>query len=158
MENPFKGLTKRDALYIAGGVASLVALAIALGGFKNRFAAGSGTITDVPQDASAGVGGFSSPGYSNYNMPPINPVQLGPSPDDNPNADCGCNSPASMGCAGPSQLDDGSANMPLAQLLSYYQSINPVYIQAQQAQLATYNAYFAMGESYSAGGSPVAVS
>lgn len=157
MENPFKGLTKRDALYIAGGVASLIALAIALGGFKNRLAAGSGAITDAPQDASVGVGGFSSPGYSNYNMPPITPVQLGPSPDDNPNADCGCQSPTMMGCAGPSQLDDGSANMPLSQLLSFYQSINPVFQQAQQAQLQTYAAYFAEGESYSKGGTPVAI-
>jgi hypothetical protein len=157
MENPFKNFTNKDYLYIAGAVASLVAIALV---FKNKSSFGSGTISDTPNQAfvdppGASVSGV-TPGYTNYNMPPITPVALVP-PEDTPAGKNGCGCPSAYGCAGPSQLDDGSAYTGLGQLLSFYRDTNPVYQQAQQAQLQTYAAYFNMGETYSAGALPVTV-
>lgn len=150
MENPLAKFTNRDYLYIAGAVASLVAIAVL---FKNKQNFGSGTVSDTPNTAIADPAGVSiqGPGYTNYNMPPLNPSPLVP-PGDVPAGDHGCGCPSAYGCAGPSQLDDGSAYTGLSQLLDFYKETNPVYQQAQQAQLQTFASYFADAGSYSTGG------
>lgn len=151
MEKLFSKITPKDWLYIAGAVASLIALYMLFG--KNSITTpNNGTITDAPADTLAPLVTSPSPGYTTYNTGPIVPTPLTTaSPDETAAGPCGCSSPTAMGCAGPSQLDNGGAYSSNQQLYSFLDSISPQYAALQAQQLQTYNEYFATGSTYSSG-------
>lgn len=150
-----KKITPKDWLYIGGAAASLIALAWLMGSRTNI---GSGTLTDMPNSTAPDLStGGGSPGYTNYNFPPVTPTPLadGNAPDQSPAGPCGCNSPSSMGCAGPSQLDNGGAYSGNNQLYAFLDSISPNYAALQKEQLQTYAEYFAAGSTYDTGAGTV---
>lgn len=150
-------ITSRDWLYIGGAVASIVALV----GFvivqkRGLVQITTPTTSDVPQNASP-VG--NTPNYINYNTGYYNAPPIASGSDMAPNVEgtsaCGCN----MDCAGSSPLATNQGTYSsLTSLLQYYQNTNPVYVQLVQAQTQRYAAYFATGETYSRGGTPIGVS
>lgn len=148
MENPFKNFSKKDWLYVGGAVASLVAVAYLIAK-NNPVAVPPGTHTDVMNDASTGVGGFSSPGYTNYNTGSYGapPVEAGS--EAGPSQVAG--SPCCNECAGGNALGSGNTYSSLDNLLQYYTLTSPNYVALQEAQLQQYAAYFATGESYAKG-------
>lgn len=149
MNEFFKKFTSKDALYVAGALASLIALAYVFG--KKTYTT-DGTISDTPNPAVASPSGatISSPGYTTYNMPPLVAQPLVP-PGDTPAGQNGCGCPSAYGCAGASQLDTGDAYTNVSQLLDFYKETNPFYLEAQQAQLNTYASYFATAQTYNSG-------
>jgi hypothetical protein len=151
MTNPFEKITKKDVLYIAGAIASLIALFVVFG--RGKISLGSGTQSDASEIGTiplTGNGGTGGPGYTNYNTGPLYPVPLMTPAEQETAAKggCGCES---FGCAGPSQLDDGSAYSNVNSLLAYYQNTNPYYEQLYKTQLQTYADYFATGQAYATG-------
>ena len=150
MENPFKNFSRKDWLYVGGAVASLIAVAY-LVAKSNGWAIPTGTTTDVKNDASTGVGGFSSPGYTNYNTGSYGapPVEAGGDLAAQPSQVAG--SPCCNECAGGNALGTGDTYGGLDSLLNYYTQTNPNYVALQEAQLQQYAAYFATGESYAKG-------
>lgn len=160
MKNPFENISQKEMLYIAGAVASLIALAFVFGTGKIKLGGSTvpGAVSDAPAGGLAESGGY-SPGYTNYNFGPINPEPLadGGDPGNAPAGHCGCFVPSAFGCAGPSQLADGTASSDLGNYLSYLRDINPNYQKLYATQLSSYSEYFAAGSKYSGGVSPVAV-
>lgn len=160
MENPFKNFSRKDWLYVGGAVASLVAIAYLIAK-NNGWALPTGTVTDIPNDASTGQPG-SSPGYTNYNTGSYGapPVQAGGDVAAAPSQLAG--SPCCNECAGGNTLGTGDTYGGLDSLLTYYTQTNPNYVALQQAMLQQYAAYFATGEAYSGGvfavGAPIGVS
>lgn len=157
MENPFKNISQKEWLYIAGAVASLIALALVFGGGKINF--GKGVINDTPNaalgtDPTAPTGGGGTPFYTGYNMPPLNPVSLG-TPGELAAGDKGCCCPSAYGCAGPTQLDDGTAYTGIPDLLGFLRDINPNYQKLVETQQKLYVQMFATGQTYSAGAASV---
>lgn len=152
MENPFKNFSKKDWLYVGGAVASLVAVAYLIARNNGGMVAvPPGTHTDVLNDASTSPGGFSSPGYTNYNTGSYGapPVEAGGDVSASPSQLAG--SPCCNECAGGNALGTGDTYSGLDSLLNYYTQTNPNYVALQEAQLQQYAAYFATGESYAKG-------
>lgn len=135
MTNPFEKLTKKDWLYIAGAVASLVALWLIF------FWKKTGDVL-LPPDATSdqSVNPVSlPPGYTNYNIQPILPEPLpGTNPGDTPAGGCGCACPSALGCAGTSMLDTGNAYTSLSDLIGYYQSLNSNFANMYSSLTAPY--------------------
>ncbi len=154
MKNPFANLSQKEVLYIAGAAASLLALAFVFSRGKINLGGTTvpGAVSDAPAGGLSSDGGY-NPGYTNYNYGPINPQPLadGSAPENSPAGSCGCFSPSLYGCAGPSQLADGTASSDLNNYLNYLRDINPNYKQLYATQLQSYAAYFAAGEKYSNG-------
>lgn len=152
MENPFKHLTQKDLLYVAGAIASLVGIAFLLNRGKVALPAATvpGAITDLPASAANGAGSF-SPGYTGYNFGPLFPEPLGGAPGDTAAGEKGCCCPSAYGCAGASALDTGAASTDLNSFLDYMKSINPNYQSLVAQQLKTYDEYFALGSRYGTG-------
>lgn len=157
MENPFAKFSQKDWLYVAGAVASIVALGVFIATSKGKTLFGSPTISDAVQSGTPGdVGSGGGVNYVNYNMgaadaPPISVgADLTPNPEG---ACCGGNTD----CAGSSPLATGDTFGGLSQLLQYYQNTNPIYLQLQEVGMQRYAALFAQGETYAAGATPLAV-
>lgn len=150
-------VTNRDWVYIGGAVASIVALAaFVIIQKRSNVSVSTPTTSDIPNPGTP-VG--NTPNYINYNTGYYNapPIQTGSdlSPNTEGTSACGCN----MDCAGPSPLATNQGTYSsLTSLLTYYQNTNPVYLQMVQAQTQRYAAYFAAGETYSHGGTPIGVS
>jgi len=160
MKNPFENISQKELLYVAGAAASLIALAFVFGRGKINLGGTTvpGTVSDAPAGGLADAGGY-NPGYTNYNFGPINPQPLadGNAPENTPAGHCGCFAPSLFGCAGPSQLADGTASSDLSNYLNYLRDINPNYQQLYATQLAAYSEYFAAGSKYSTGAVSFAV-
>jgi len=160
MKNPFDNLSQKEVLYIAGAAASLIALAFVFSSGKIKLGGTTvpGAVSDAPAGGLADGGGY-NPGYTNYNFGPINPQPLadGSAPENSPAGHCGCFAPSLYGCAGPSQLADGTASSDLNNYLNYLRDINPNYQQLYKTQLQSYAAYFAAGEKYSSGAVAISV-
>ena len=145
-----ENISKKDWLYIAGAVASLVAIAVFAASRKVVLPDNtvSGAVSDVASNANnASPTGF-SPGYTGYNMGPIYPTALIP-PEElqaGPAGSCSCNS---QGCAGVGA--GNSATGDLTQYLNYLKETDPNYLALQQAQLQVYAESFAAGSVYTKG-------
>jgi len=160
MKNPFGNLSQKEVLYIAGAAASLIALAFVFSRGKIDLGGTTvpGAVSDAPAGGLASTSGY-NPGYTNYNFGPINPQPLadGSAPENSPAGHCGCFAPSLFGCAGPSQLADGTASSDLTNYLNYLRDINPNYQKLYATQLQSYAAYFAAGSKFSGGAAPVAL-
>lgn len=138
-------------IYALGGILAVVVLYRMYG--TGIFAAiPPGVITDTQQNSRGDAGGALAnvPGYTSYNMPPLIPTL--PSDiaarDQSPagtGSCCSNNNPCYAG--GP--LTSGDTFSSVSQLLDYYKSTNPYYIQLVQAQTEQYAALFQTGTSYS---------
>ena len=155
-----KKFTGRDYLYVAGALASLIALFVLFKSGKiswsNIGTPLAGTQTDAEYPGTPAIAGTSGPtGYTNYNYGPLDPTsavsQANVPPGDTSAGSCGCNSPSAYGCAGASQLDTGSYTND-NQLYNFLEQINPTWQQAQLDQMQDYAEYFATGSTYNSGG------
>lgn len=129
-------LTKKDWLYIAGAVASIIAV---IWLFKRQqVPVGVGVTTDVPNNAATSPAELNPP-YTNYNFGPLFPDPLpGTQPENTSAGNCGCSAPSAYGCAGASMIDTGQAYSDTAPLLAYFESLTPNFNSVYAGQVAQY--------------------
>lgn len=137
---------QKHALYIVGGI---IAAGFIYGIMRSQMLIPTGTITDAQQTASDPVSGY-TPTYSNYNMPPIVPVPLPSADANNTAAAAGAGACCTQGnpCHSASPLDTGDTFSGLSNLLDYYKSTNPYYVQLVHEQVAQYSQLFVSGSGY----------